>query len=430
VRNLLDFERHFAGAGKLALEQNYRSRQPILDVANAVIARAERAYPKVLFSDRKHGEPVTLVECDTSEDETHFVLETTRAALSQGMARRDVAVLYRSNALARPLEEAFRLAGVPCRLVGGTAFYDRREVKDLLAYLRLALSPHDDVAFRRVVNYPARGIGDASFERLERHARARGTELLDAARSAGTIADLDERARRGIAGFVSLLDITRERLEAGWQLAEAARAVASAVGLQADIVDAGPTPAIAARRWGNVEELFRTLQKAASLGTGDARQLLARLSLRFADDHDEAAHDKVTLSTLHGAKGLEFALVFLVGCDEGILPHARTNAPKATDIAATIDAGEERRLFYVGVTRAKDRLYLLRARQRAQRGSARATLPSRFLADIPPGSLERRTYTAQTPLAPVDLAAQARSAREALQALVRSGRGVGERKPA
>jgi DNA helicase-2/ATP-dependent DNA helicase PcrA len=416
IRNVLDFEKHFPGARKLALEQNYRSRQPILDVANVVIARAERAYPKTLFSDRKHGERVVLVECDNNESETKFVLETAKSALSNGIARREIGVLYRGNLLAKPLEEAFRLAGIPYRLIGGTSFYERREVKDLTAYLRLALHPEDEIAFRRVVNYPTRGIGDTSLERLERFARARGLNLLDAALQAGTIRDLDDRVQTSLSSFTGLIRAVRERVERNEPLGDVARGVADAIRLREDIAQAGPTPEVATKRWGNVEELFRSLSRTPTTSLAEARQVLARLSLRFADDEEES-EDRVTLSTLHGAKGLEFHTVFFVGCDEGIIPHARTDAPKATDIAATIDASEERRLFYVGVTRAKETLYLVRARARAIRGAPRATLPSRFLLDVPREMLERRTFVAQSAMAPADLAAAAKSARETLNAL-------------
>ncbi len=415
IRNILDFEKHFPGARKLALEQNYRSRQPILDVANVVIVRAERAYPKTLFSDRKQGDKVTVVECDNNESETKFVVDTSKTAIANGLPRREIGVLYRGNLLAKPLEEQFRLAGIPYRLIGGTSFYERREVKDLTAYLRLALHPEDEISFRRVVNYPTRGIGDTSLERIERFARARGLSLLDASLQAGTIKDLDDRVQTSLSSFTGLIRAVRERLERNDPFGDVARGLADAIRLREDINQAGPTPEVATKRWGNVEELFRSLSRTPVTTLGEARQLLARLSLRFADD-EEDTDDRVTLSTLHGAKGLEFHTVFFIGCDEGIIPHSRTDAPKATDIAATIDASEERRLFYVGVTRAKETLYLVRARARAMRGAPRATLPSRFLSDIPSEMLERRSYTAQPVLAPADLAAAARSAREALGA--------------
>lgn len=422
VRNVKDFEKYFPGARLLPLEQNYRSCQPILDVANAVIEKAERVYPKRLFSDRKFGDKVTLVECDNQDSEVKFVVETTRQALARGLRYRDVAVLYRSNVLSRPLEEAFRLGGIPCRVIGGVSFYERREVKDLLAYLRLALHPEDDISFRRVVNYPARGIGDVSFERIERYALARGICLFEAARQARAISGLDERVQRALESFTGLIVATREKIEAKEQLADVARSVAAAIDLRGDLVRAGPTPAEANRRWGNIEALYNTLSRIpAEGGVQEARRALARLSLRFAEEQDDR-ENRVTLSTLHGAKGLEFALVFVVGCDEGILPHARTDAPRVTDIPTTIDLAEERRLLYVGITRARDRLYLVRAKTRAMRGTPRATLPSRFLLDIPADLIDRQSYSGQSVLSTAELAASIRAAREALAAL-KAGKG-------
>ncbi len=416
VRNVIEFPKHFPGAKVIALEHNYRSTMQILGVANAVIAPAVRAYPKVLRSDRADGAKVVLVECVDQESETKFALDTVREAAQRGTRRRDIGVLYRSNLLARPLEEAFRTAGIPYRLVGGTSFYERREVKDLTAYLRLALFPEDDLAFRRIVNYPPRGIGDTSFERLEAWARGKRVSLFAAAERAASITQLDERGRAAFGQFVGLVRAIREKLERNVPLADVARGAADAIGLRADVFDAGPTPQVAEKRWGNVEELYRMLARAEVASVADARQALARLSLRFTSE-DEDAGDRVTVSTLHGAKGLEFDCVVLIGLDEGILPHGRFDAPKSTDVLATMDVSEERRLFYVGVTRARNQLFLVRARQRAGRGQLRATTPSRFLADIPIELIERRDYNAAPVLGMADLATQARAAREALEAL-------------
>jgi superfamily I DNA/RNA helicase len=413
VKNVIDFAKFFPGARTVALEQNYRSRQPVLDVANAVITPSVRAYPKRLFSDKKQGEKPVLVECDTHESEVRFVLDTMQAALRDGLRRSDVAVLYRSNGLAKPFEEALRLANIPYKLIGGTSFYERREVKDLTAYLRLAVHPQDDIAFRRVVNYPTRGIGDTSFERIERHARARGTHLFEAARAGRAIKDMDERAGRSLEGFVALIERTRAGVQEGTRLADVARKLASEVGLYADIMAAGPTEATATKRWGNVEDFFRTLERFTETGLKEARSILAKLSLKFSEEEEDEGQ-RVILSSLHGSKGLEFALVFLVGCDDGIIPHARVDNPKATDIVGTLDPAEERRLFYVGITRAKDRLYMLRAKTRAYRGAARPMMGSRFLRDIPPDLIERRAYSGPPVMNTGDLAARARAAREML----------------
>jgi DNA helicase-2/ATP-dependent DNA helicase PcrA len=416
VKNVIDFAKYFPGAKTVALEQNYRSRQPILDVANAAIAPSVRAYPKRLFSDKKQGEKPVLVECDTHESEVRFVMDTIQSALKDGVKKSDIAVLYRSNGLAKPFEEALRLANLPYKLIGGTSFYERREVKDLSAYLRLAVHLQDDISFRRVVNYPTRGIGDTSFERIERHARARGLHLFEASRNWHAIKDLDDRAGRSLEGFVKLIEATRKRIDDGQSLVDVARWVASEIGLYADIMAAGPTEATATKRWGNVEEFYRTLERLPAKGIKEARSALAKLSLRFSEEEEEEGQ-RIILSSLHGSKGLEFSLVFLVGCDDGIIPHARVDNPKATDIQGTLDPAEERRLFYVGVTRAKDRLFMLRAKTRAYRGSARPMMASRFLRDIPPDLYERRAYSGPAVMATTDMAAKARAARELLAKL-------------
>ena len=418
IANVIDFAKHFPGAKTLALEQNYRSRKPVLDVANAVMEGQVRAFPKRLFTDKPGGAPVKIVECDSSEGEVKFVVETIQKIISEGHKRKEIGVLYRSNLLSRGVEEALRLAGVPYRIIGGSSVFERREVKDLIAYLRVSLHPRDEIALRRVVNYPARGVGDATLGRLERHALVRGGTLMQAVEQADAIADIPAATKESLRAFIAVLRDSKQLIHAGKQLADVAKHVAGAIKLKEDIIAAGPTPIAAGKRWTNVEMLYRTLEKAGATTPGEASAVLTRLTLHFAEEDDESG-DKVTLSTLHGSKGLEFGTVFFVGCDEGIIPHSRTEAPKATDVIATIDGSEERRLFYVGVTRAKEQLYLVRARTRSGKGAARATTPSRFLhiPGLPPGTMEKMRYDASAPLAPEDLAAQARKFREALSAL-------------
>ncbi|MBI5514696.1 MAG: UvrD-helicase domain-containing protein [Deltaproteobacteria bacterium] len=413
--NVLDFTTtHFPGARVLALEQNYRSRTPILDVANAVMEGQVRAFPKRLFTDRPGGEKVTVVTAESSEGEAKFVVDAIQKLVGQGHRRREIGVLYRSNLLSRAVEEGLRLGNVPYRLIGGTSVYERREVKDLLAYLRLALHPEDEIALRRVINYPTRGVGDVTLQRLERWALAHGKMLFRAVEGAAGLSDLTPAAREGLGGFVRVVHAARDALEGGRALAAVAREVAAAVRLREDVTAAGPTAPVVARRLQNLEHLYATLERAGAKGPEESAKVLTKLSLHYADA-DEADGDKVTLSTLHGSKGLEFGVVFFLGCDEGILPHARTDAPRATDVTSTLDVSEERRLFYVGVTRARERLYLLRARVRGGQGKApRATTPSRFLAALPGELLERVSYDSQAPLPPEELAARVRLFREAL----------------
>ncbi|MEZ4405287.1 MAG: 3'-5' exonuclease [Polyangiales bacterium] len=418
ISNVIDFSTHFPGAKVMALEQNYRSRKPVLDVANAVMEGQVRAFPKRLFTDRVGGDPVRIVECDSNEGEVKFVVSTIQTLITNGYKKREIGVLYRSNVLSRAMEEALRLANVPYRIIGGNSVYERREVKDLLAYLRLALHPSDEISLRRVINSPARGVGDATLSRLEKHALARGATLFNAVVNADAVPELPANVRESLAAFAKVLKATRVHLERGAPLAEVARQVIRAVGMKEDIIAAGPTAVAAGKRLGNLDALLRTMDKYEGKTAAEASTFITRLSLRFGDDEEEDT-ERVTLSTLHGSKGLEFGTVFFIGCDEGIIPHARTSAPKATDIQSTLDVGEERRLFYVGVTRAKEKLYLVRAKARSNRGPARATVGSRFLIipGLPPGTMETVQYDSQAPLKPQEIAAQAKKFREALMAL-------------
>lgn len=418
ISNVIDFGVHFPGAKVLALEQNYRSRKPVLDVANAVMEGQVRAFPKRLFTDRDGGETVKIVECESNEAEVKFVVATIQKLISEGYKKRELGVLYRSNVLSRAVEEALRLANVPYRLIGGNSVYERREVKDLLAYLRLALHPSDEISLRRVINSPARGVGEVTLAKLERYALARGTGLFNAVVNVADVPEVNAGVRDALGAFARVLKATRVHLEKGAALTEVARQVMRAVGMKEDIIAAGPTAVAAGKRLANLDGLLRTMDKYDGKTAAEASTFITRLSLRFSED-DEEDQERVTLSTLHGSKGLEFGTVFFIGCDEGIIPHARTNAPKSTDIQSTLDVGEERRLFYVGVTRAKERLFLVRARTRAGRGPARATVASRFLSfpALAPGAIETVQFDPESPLKPQEIAAQARKFREALKAL-------------
>ncbi len=415
IANVIDFGTHFPGAKMYALEQNYRSARPVLEVANAVMEGQERAFPKRLFTDRPGGAPVKVVHCDTSESEARFVLAHVQKLIANGTKRREIGVLYRSNALSRGVEEELRLANVPYRIIGGTSVYERREVKDLIAYLRLAVHPGDEISFRRVVNYPTRGVGDATLHKLERHALAKDLTLLGAAQRCDELPDVAAGTRDALKSFARIVWAIRAQFDKNVPLFTVAQQVARTIHLREDINAAGPTSLVAARRWANVEALFKTMEKAANT-SDDVGAVLQRLTLRFAEESD-VGQDLVTLSTLHGAKGLEFGTVFFLGCEEGIIPHARTDAPRATDIASTLDTGEERRLFYVGVTRAKEQLYLMRARTRSTRNGDRTTIATRFLKlpTLPEGMLVNENYNAAAPLQVGDIAAQAKRIREMLQ---------------
>jgi ATP-dependent DNA helicase Rep len=411
VRNILDFETHFPGARVIKLEQNYRSRTPILAVANAVIARrTDSKWRKVLFTERAGGAAVRVVVAATPEAEAAWIgREVRRLVRDEGCRARDVAVLYRSNGQSRLLEEALREQGVAHRVVGGAQFFERKEVKDTLAYLKLALNPFDEIALRRVVNYPPRGIGETTLERLVAHAYASGWSLWQAVDRAEAIDGLPSSARDGCRALAKIVAEARKGLRAdGRPPSEVTRTICERVGLRAELEAGSPAVDVAAKRWANVEGLLKTLgrreERGAMAGGSDALDGLAAFLQMLTLDVERDAEDPgdvVTLSTLHGSKGLEYGAVFLVGCEEGYLPHARTLDPRATDVvdragvagqsgpdSGAADIEEERRLFYVGVTRAKESLVLSRARSRVLRGKAVPRTPSRFLLDVPSELLE------------------------------------------
>lgn len=376
-RNVHRFQEDFPGAPLILLEQNYRSTQTILDAAMGVIDRQPGRVRKRLFTERGRGIPLTLHEAYDESDEAAYVLETIQDLARGGEIRAgDMAVMYRTNAQSRALEEAFVRAGRPYRLVGAQRFYGRREIKDVLAYLRLILNPADQISLMRILNVPPRGLGAKSLEVLTRAAAAAGLPagqvLLEPGGGANPLAG-------GKAGAV-LTDFGR-RLR-GWldvrdslPVAELMDRVLEEVGYRAYIDDGTEE---GAGRWENVLELRSVAAEFPEQGLAGFLEQVALVS-----DQDTLTEtvDAPTLLTLHAAKGLEFPVVFLIGLDEGVLPHQRS----FDDSEAM---AEERRLFYVGITRAMDRLYLVRAFRRRSFGTSGVTDPSRFLEDVPADVLE------------------------------------------
>ncbi|MGE0789159.1 MAG: ATP-dependent helicase [Sandaracinaceae bacterium] len=381
VGNILDFESHFAGAEVVKLEVNYRSYSPILEVANAAIARARRPrHEKVLSAARGPGDPVRLTVLDDAAMEAKFVAHEVRLLEKGGRGYGEMAVLYRSNLQARLIEEELRVAGIPYRLFGGTQLFDKKEVKDAIAYLRLLVHPRDELSLRRIVNYPARGIGDTSIERVGNHALAQGITFAQALERIDTI-DVPDAAKRGAHVLLTALGRGRARVKAGESLEAIAEDLFKDVGLAALKDDERPAER---KRWSNVDFVIRSIgryEKTPGPERASLPQFLARMTLNV-DAEAQATGQRVTLSSLHASKGLEFGVVFFIGLNEGQLPHSRTTDPKVTEAAPT-DVEEERRLFYVGVTRAKDRLYLCRAQRRALRGRVTPLTPTRFLEGLP-----------------------------------------------
>ncbi len=397
VRNILDFEHHFSGAKVVKLQENYRSNANVLKVASVVLEKSSaRRHHKEIVATRPAAEPVEHVVCKDGEAEARFVARTIDDAVRAGERRpREVAVLYRSNLQGPELEAALKERQIPYTMLGGTQFFERKEVKDLLAYLKVSFDPFDEIALRRIINYPTRGIGEAALDKLSAYATAKGTSLYTAVSRAHAIPELSPAALAGCRELMVVIESTRSRFSKQEPSAVVARALCDDLKLKQDIQAGATSAAAAARRWTNVEGMLKLFERRDERGQGhpEAFEDFLRLLALREDSDDEKHPDSVTLTTMHGAKGLEFPLVFIVGLEEGLLPHARTTSERATDIPMGDHASsleEERRLFYVSVTRAKDKLFLCRAEQRAIRGRIAPRVPSRFLLEIPEDLLIKR----------------------------------------
>ena len=414
VENILNFESHFPGAVVTKLEHNYRSHASILNVANAAIAKAsDRVYAKALKPARGSGAPVRLCVLPEPQDEAKLVASEVRNAQRQGVDPREIAVLYRSNTQAKLLEEELRVAGIPYRIYGGTKLFDRKEIKDAIAYLRVALNPRDELSLRRIVNTPARGLGAQSLDRIAQHGAERRMSLLRAVRDAERIESLSPRARASAERLGEAIASAAKGFRAG-RFSESATTLLRSVGMLQEADDTQQS----ARRRANVEFLLRSIERLEARSGADRealQRLLHQIALDPADSDEPEEQRLVTLSSLHSAKGLEFSIVFLIGCVEGVLPHARTTDPRITDASAG-DLEEERRLFYVGVTRARDVLYLTRYRERVHRGRLVKISPSRFLEDLPEPDVEHFASEDSRELAREEVAEMAKALLERLGA--------------
>ncbi|HET6812223.1 MAG TPA: DNA helicase PcrA [Acidimicrobiales bacterium] len=367
MRNILEFEHSFPDTTVILLEQNYRSTQTILDAANAVIANNLQRKPKALWTDKIGGEPITRYEAQDEHDEAAWITqEIDRLHAHEDHRYGDLAVFYRTNAQSRVLEEELVRRQIPYKVIGGTRFYDRREVKDLLAYLRAVANPTDEVSFKRVINLPRRGVGDTSIGRIDSWARARGLSFAEGLLHADQ-AGVTGKALSGIHQFNELLARLRERISEG--PGPVLRAVIDATGYVAELEAERTIEAVG--RIENINELVGVAEENQDL---DA--FLEAVSL--VADTDELSDDQtsVSLMTVHTAKGLEFPVVFIAGMEEGVFPHQRS-------IGEPDEMEEERRLCYVAITRARERLYLTHAFCRVIWGGAQYNPPSRFLSELP-----------------------------------------------
>jgi len=392
VRNILDFHRVFPGTHEVVLGRNYRSTAPVLAAADAVISALPERRPKVLRAERREGLPVQVVVLPGEEDEAAWVARGVERRLKEGVPPEQMAVLYRTNGQSPPLEEAFRARALSFVVLGGTEFFHQREVKDVVAYLKVLANPGDEVSLLRVINVPARGIGDATMERLLQHARGRGVGVQAALDEASSVDGLAPGAAARVQGFSELLLRMRERLRRE-PMGQVARSLLQEIGFSEDSRAGAKDASVAQARMRGVEGVLASLEAYQSRegSRADLISWLNRVSLDAREEEQSPERGRVALMTLHAAKGLEFKVVFLVGLEEGLLPHAgMQGAPPNLD--------EERRLAYVGFTRARDELILTRAVARLRRGREVPRTPSRFLEGLPKEGVELHDFTVPTPV--------------------------------
>jgi DNA helicase-2/ATP-dependent DNA helicase PcrA len=407
IRNILDFERDFPGATIIRLEQNYRSTKSILDAASAVVANNTERIGKWLWTEAGAGESITLYESPDSENEALWIADTVESRLSKNPRER-VAVLYRTNSQSRQIEEALRRYGRKYVVVGGFSFYQRAEVKDILSYLKVLVSPHDSISLLRIINTPARGIGRTTIDQMEQYALAQQLSLWTALERMLEEHAFPGRAEAALAAFhrmITELSAEVENRSIGDTLAE----LMERTGYRKMLDEEGTEEARS--RLANLDELLNAAADASERGEG-LRDFLDHAALvSDADSADERA--PVSLLTMHNAKGLEFPVVFIAGLEEGLFPHSRS-----LDSESAME--EERRLCYVGMTRAETKLYLSWARYRRRFGAGmpEVSLPSRFLKEVPGGLLER----VRGDQGHVDLYAERRQVRETAQRNLYTGK--------
>jgi DNA helicase-2/ATP-dependent DNA helicase PcrA len=386
IRNILDFQKDFPDAEVVRLEQNYRSTRPILDVANAIIQNNRQRLGKHLWTEIDKGDLPVIRELEDEHAEARYVAGEIERLADEGMSRDEVAVFYRTNAQSRVLEDTLVRYGVSSQVIGGTKFYDRAEIKDALAYLTFLTNPSDAVAFGRIVNSPKRGIGDTTQARILNQANTVGEVVWEIALRPEIVPGLGTAAVKAVGRFMSIMERLQERVDSAG-VAEL---------LEETLQETGYLDALRAERTieseGRIENLEELVSVAreyeATAEEPSVEEFLQQVALFSEQDNLKSDEGIVTLMTIHNAKGLEFPVVFLLGMEDGVFPHMRS-----------IEAGdveEERRLAYVGITRAKQKLYLTYARRRSLYGGSEWNLPSRFLDEIPAELAERQQSQQQT----------------------------------
>lgn len=373
IRNILEFEKNYPGAKTILLEQNYRSTQEILDVSYSIISKNISRKEKKLWSEKKASQPIIVYEAADEKGEAEFIVsQIAKMNSGENIKLKDIAVLYRTNAQSRAVEETFLRYGVPYKIVGGVKFYARREIKDLIAYFRLIQNPDDLSSFARIANVPKRGLGKKTLEKLTIAAREKKSDIID------LILESEHKniAKKRMADLVEFANLIKEcrRKSSKIKIGELLEFLLENINYKEYIIDGTEE---GDDRWKNTQELFTALEKYGKLNAEEALKLFTE-EVALATDLDSVDddHDAATLMTLHSAKGLEYDAVFIIGLEEGLLPHSLS-----IDNPAEIE--EERRLCYVGITRAKSKVHLLFARVRRIFGSSQANYPSRFISDIP-----------------------------------------------
>ncbi len=374
IRNILDFERDFRQAKIIKLEQNYRSTGSVLAAANGLMAHNRYQKPKSLWTARGEGDKVKVYRALDERDEAAFVAREISGLKAQGYMWRDFSILYRTNAQSRVLEEVFRHWGIPYKLVGTLGFYERKEIKDLVAYLRLLVNPNDGISLRRIINIPKRGIGPATYSRIEAYARARQLPLLEVLALAEEIPGLNKKVQASLVQLAKVLQ-TLQEMAREMPVSALIPHILDLTGYGEELKLEGT--AKAQERLENLREFITVAGEYEARGEGEGLEdFLTGVALLSDADTYQAGEDAVVLMTLHSAKGLEFPVVFLVGVEEGLLPHSRS-------LEREEDVEEERRLCYVGITRAQEKLYLVCARERTLYGYRQANPLSRFIKEIP-----------------------------------------------
>lgn len=386
IRNIMDFEKDYPDARVVLLEQNYRSTKHILHAASSVIQQNKYRKQKLLWTENMPGEKLTVISCENEHGEADEIAKKIKELTAEGVRYSDIAIFYRTNAQSRVLEISFRNSSIPYIIIGGVEFYQRKEVKDILSYLRLCINPHDEVALERAINTPARGIGNTTMKKLEDWATHHGTTLFDAIRQIDVIPEITGKTAASIKRFFELISGLQQFPRS--PVEDIIKRVIDKTNYFAFLRECGETEA--KDRIANVEELVNAAHEYdITYSEGSLQGFLEEVALVSDVDKLEDTIEAVTLMTLHTAKGLEFPVVFIAGMEEGLLPHVESND-------ADDEIEEERRVCYVGITRAMQKLILTHAKRRMQYGQLNLCRPSRFLDEIPDEIVERIDKTNRT----------------------------------